>query len=887
MAQDTKGVMYFATKAGILEFDGRDWDLLQGQSAIYSIQIHADGVMYWGGTKGFGKIGLDKHGFQQIMPLSDSTVANVFQSVIVNGNVFFLTEDAIYALNSKTEKISVIKKTAPENTFLRVFELFGVTYANTESGIFKIENDKLVAANLNFNEEVVFFSRIEDTYVLGTASNKIYSCDKSLKLKQVPVQDQVYLDASVIVSGSWINRQLLAIGTLRGGVIFINPINGLTQEITNYSTGLPDNEVFEMMTDVNHNVWVAHDYGFTKISPFMPLGSFSHYEGLSGNLLCAYSSQNTVYVGTSLGLFRLEKLDVYDELVYYVDVPIRETKKKTPKKQTTTTPQPKEEVKQEVPKAESKKGGLFSFLKRNKKDKPEDKPEEVTTSTKGGKQEDSPAQSRVRYRREKRTEKVIRSSQFIFKKVQGIDAKITHIVDVQGRLLASGLGGLYEISNQGSKQLIEEPIRFIYSPLGSDQVLVSTYSDEVRILRFTGNVTENSSLFSNLEDQIHSVFEGKNELWLCGLNKIYRAETRNGDIRHKQTIEITQQNIDKTVGVVINNEVILANADGFFHYDRKKNAIAKIDTLPPPSQYFAHNGSIVYHDQHGWNFLGGNGNAENSLHLLNVFEDLRFITSDKNPQNLWIISGENELFKFFGDRVIPPGTEFPLFLKSIFYQDRKIVNHSEIHMDQEHSSVKFKVVQPDYTNPSAIEFRYLLKGMQQDWSEWSNSNNEIPFPFLPTGDYTLQVQAKNIFGKITELEPVTFEVLPPYWRRPWFYALEFSVFASLVMLSFRLSTRFRIVSRVLSLLTIILLIEFIQTIIGETILTKNSPVIDFFIQVVVALLVLPVEGYLRNLMLRSLDSSGKFYQFIVPGAPVPRASKEKPETFIRETSDVD
>jgi hypothetical protein len=158
---------------------------------------------------------------------------------------------------------------------------------------------------------------------------------------------------------------------------------------------------------------------------------------------------------------------------------------------------------------------------------------------------------------------------------------------------------------------------------------------------------------------------------------------------------------------------------------------------------------------------------------------------------------------------------------------------------------------------------------------------------LPNGDYTLTVQAKNIFGKITELEPVSFEVLPPYWRRPWFYALEFSIFASMVMLSFRLSTRYRIVSRLLSLLTIILLIEFIQTVIGETILTKNSPVIDFFIQVVVALLVLPVEGYLRNLMLKSLDSSGKFYQFIVPGAPVPKVPKEKPETFIRETSDVD
>lgn len=888
MAQDNKGVMYFATKAGILEFDGRDWDLLQGQSAIYSIQIDDSGNLYWGGTKGFGKIGIDKHGFQQIQRLSDSTITNVFQSIIVKDQVFFLTEDAIYSLDTKSSKISTIKKTAPENTFLRLFELFGVAYANTENGIFRIDQGKITASKLNFNEEIIFFSRIDDTYVLGTADNKIYSCDKNLTIKQVPVKDQAYIDASVMVSGSWINRQLLAIGTLRGGVIFVNPLNGLTQEITNYSTGLPDNEVFEMMTDVNHNVWVAHDYGFTKISPFMPLGSFSHYEGLHGNLLCANSSQNTVYVGTSLGLFRLEKLDVFDELVYYVDVPVRETKKTTTKKQAGAVPsQPKEEGKQEVPKSESKRGGLFSFLKRNKKDKSEDKKEEQVAAVEEQAETPDAASSKVKYRREKKTQKVISSSQFVFKKVQGIDAKITHLVDIKGRLLASGLGGLYEINNQQAKQLIEEPIRFIYSPSGSDQLLVSTYSDAVRILRFTGNVIENSSLFSNLEDQIHYVFEGKNELWLCGLDKIYRAESKNGDIRHKQTIELTQQNIDKTVGVVINGEVILANADGFFHFDRKTNHIGKVDTLPKPSQYFAHNGSIVYHDQHGWNFLGGNGSAENSLNLLNVFEDLRFITSDKNPQNLWIISGENELFKFFGDRVTPVEKEFPLFLKSISYQDRKIINHAEIHMDQEHSSVKFKVVQPDYINPSAIEFRYMLKGMQQEWSEWSNSNNEIPFPFLPNGDYVLTVQAKNIFGKITELNPVSFEVLPPYWRRPWFYALEFSIFASMVMLSFRLSTRYRIVSRLLSLLTIILLIEFIQTVIGETILTKNSPVIDFFIQVVVALLVLPVEGYLRNLMLKSLDSSGKFYQFIVPGAPVTKASKEKPETFIRETSDVD
>jgi hypothetical protein len=88
---------------------------------------------------------------------------------------------------------------------------------------------------------------------------------------------------------------------------------------------------------------------------------------------------------------------------------------------------------------------------------------------------------------------------------------------------------------------------------------------------------------------------------------------------------------------------------------------------------------------------------------------------------------------------------------------------------------------------------------------------------LPPGDYSLRVQARDIFGNVQELDVVSFEVLAPYWKRTWFYALEFLLFASLVVLSVRLSTRYHVISRLLSLLTIILLIQFIQTVIGRDI----------------------------------------------------------------------
>ena len=896
MAQDKKGVMYFATKAGVLEFNGRDWDLLPSSSPIYSIAISPAGEIFWAGAKGFGHLGLDENGFQQIEFLSDSSTINVFQTLIIDKQVIFLSEEKLYILN-EDKTVKTIEPVSAGQSFIKLFELFGSPFVFTDYGIFNVRDNTLSRSKLTFKDEIVFASRIDNTYIIGTAENKLYTCTEDLDVRPITLKDQSYVDANAIVNGAWLNRQLLALGTLRGGVIFVNPLNGLTEEIINYSTGLPDNEVFQLMVDVSQNIWVSHDYGFTKISPYIPLRSFNHYEGLQGNILCVSSHKGSVYAGTSLGLFKLEKLDVYQDVVFYDEVEIKEPiKKQAIKKTTPKAETPKEEAPpltetQEPPKTQSKRSGLFSFLKKNKKQPAEagqtNKVQQSTVIV--APQADAPQEqkSSVRYKKVKRVEKVLLSSHYIFKKVSGINAKISQLEEVEGRLLAAGLSGLFEIENLNSRSILEEPIRYIFAPEKNSIVVVSTYEDDVRSLRFTGNTIENSSVFSNLVDQIHFIFPGaQNELWFCGINKVYRTEIHESEIRHKQTLELHQRNTDKTIGTSVNNEVVFVNADGFYFLNRQKSAIEKLDSLKRPMEYFAFNGNIIYHDNHAWQSFGGSDKKIN-LQLLSVFKDLRSISGEKSTDNLWLISGGNELYKFFGDRVTHVESDFPIFLKSIINQDKKIAKLTDIIMDQEHSAVKFEVVQPDYINPEAVEYRYRLTGMQEDWSEWSSTNNIIPFPYLPTGKYTLEVQGKNIFGKLSELKPLSFEVLPPYWKRSWFYALEFSVFALLVILSFRLSTRFRIISRLLSLLTIILLITFIQTVIGSVIkLSNESPVIDFFIQVLVALLVLPVEGYLRNLMLRSIDSNGKFYEFLIPASRA-RTHEDDEEKLMKETLDVD
>src|ERR1041384_1962648 len=56
IAQDNKGVLYFANKAGILEFDGRNWNIITTPAPIYTVTVTEDGTVYGGGLSGFGRV---------------------------------------------------------------------------------------------------------------------------------------------------------------------------------------------------------------------------------------------------------------------------------------------------------------------------------------------------------------------------------------------------------------------------------------------------------------------------------------------------------------------------------------------------------------------------------------------------------------------------------------------------------------------------------------------------------------------------------------------------------------------------------------------------------------------------------------------------------------
>jgi len=75
-----------------------------------------------------------------------------------------------------------------------------------------------------------------------------------------------------------------------------------------------------------------------------------------------------------------------------------------------------------------------------------------------------------------------------------------------------------------------------------------------------------------------------------------------------------------------------------------------------------------------------------------------------------------------------------------------------------------------FARESSLRFRYRLQPLFSDWRE--TGHRQLDFPGLPSGDYRMQVQARDGWGRWSEQPAVfAFKIFNPWWRSWWFLAL--------------------------------------------------------------------------------------------------------------------
>ncbi len=829
MVQAGNGLMYFAVSRGVLRFDGKSWDLIRTGGAVYDLLLQ-DNILYTAGSRGAGKMDISRTANQTHTLLSAAGLLPVFQMAVVSDNIILIGDRNMYSLSG--DSVRLIAKNSSE--LISVANIGGKIYASSaDDKTYLIEDSKPTQPQheLLQSKGVVFAETWNNLTLLCTTDNRLYVLEAGKIFRRIHLADSAYADAGVIVNGCWVTPDLIALGTMRGGVLFVNPRTGRTEQIINYMAGLPDNEVYALTTDKSKNVWVAHRYGFTLIAPFLPFRSFAHYPGLQGNPLCAERFNNSVYVGTSLGLYRLNREDRYDEIVYYVNVPVATHIGQKEADKNFNNLEPRQE---------KDRSGLFGFLRKRKpaviiQEAESGTKEEVTTS----------------YRREKRTRRILRSSEYAFRKIAGIDARVSQLLIWNGKLIASGLAGVWEVEGEKARLIMDEPVRNLIALPDANTLLIINY--EGKLYRLPPSApAEPQNIIDTSGYAVQYAFAGKDHsVWLCSNESIYQL-TKDGALKK---LNIENPDYDPVYGVIHQNRVLFLASGKTYALNEQTLQLTLIDSLSGFSRVLPDGQSLWLRNEKGWQILGSEISAE-AASLLSFIPDITNIHAEQSTGNLWIAASTGELIFFNRNAILPVAVHYPLLLKSVKINDQPAeALQRNIKLIGESNSLHVRVMLPEYHIPDLVQYRYRLGGLSSEWSDWSPGHAMLDFPFLPEGKYRLEIQAQTSGGHITDPEVLHIHVLPPYWNRWWFYALEFGVFSLLVISSFRLSSRYRIISRVLSLLSIIILIEFIQTVAGTTFALEGGPVVEFLVQVAIAFIILPVEGFLRNFMLRSIEKN--------------------------------
>lgn len=94
-------------------------------------------------------------------------------------------------------------------------------------------------------------------------------------------------------------------------------------------------------------------------------------------------------------------------------------------------------------------------------------------------------------------------------------------------------------------------------------------------------------------------------------------------------------------------------------------------------------------------------------------------------------------------------------------------------------SMTFDYVGLSFVAPSRIRYRYLLEGFDRQWNE-AGARRSAYYTNLPPGHYVFRVQAANNDGVWNRYgASLAFSILPPFYRRLWFYALALAALAAL------------------------------------------------------------------------------------------------------------
>jgi hypothetical protein len=464
--QDPQGIMYFANRQGILTYDAEEWQFIKTPFMPYTLKSTSNNsTIYVCGRNDIGYIQQDATGDQKVETLisRDLEPGLVTNIVADDEHVYFQSDNSIFRFKGNDLETYNQWKSIGGNAFSGLVKHQGKVYVNLEgAGLNIIENDSIYPIDKGIylaNEKIVFSFQLDSVFTLiGMNNNKLYTFDGE-NISHLPIEDSTFIEKGNLSGGVRLNQNLIALSTQVAGCLIIDPKTGKTEHYLNTHTGLPDNEIYAIFTDRQEGLWVTHPFGISRADYAFPIKCFSNYPGLKGNMITLNHSGNTLYVGTTEGLFYLKRIEEYEQ---------KEITKKIRKK--VLVPAQKEPIatlKAEVQEEPEEPKKFRLFRKKGsaaaKKDSKEDKDKNTHVQkifgtekeTETEREENTKSKKKYEYHYQLKKEIVfeLEGIRYAYQPIEGISHKCKKILPTQNGVLAITNTAIYLVKDLEAKQI--------------------------------------------------------------------------------------------------------------------------------------------------------------------------------------------------------------------------------------------------------------------------------------------------------------------------------------------------------------------------------------------------------------------------------------------------
>ena len=315
--QDHRGVMYIGNSDGVLEYNGRNWRLIQtyNATAVRSLAIDEGNRIYVGAQSEFGYLATDSTGRLEFVSLSDELSAeekrfsDVWSIYLTDQGVYFLTTNRIFLLND-----GKLQSWEPNNVLVPMpgFYVNGRLYLNQRGkGLTQFENGAFKDMP---NGDYLSNSRIytmlpygKNEVLIGTRSQGMFIYDGD-SIRDFITQADEFFFGNLVSGGLRLQDGTYAISTNKGGIAIIDHGGKLIRMI-NINVGIADNNVLGMYLDHEQGLWLATGNGLSRVELHSPLSYFDKKSGLEGDVLSVQKHDGMLFAATSQGLYYMRMQD--------------------------------------------------------------------------------------------------------------------------------------------------------------------------------------------------------------------------------------------------------------------------------------------------------------------------------------------------------------------------------------------------------------------------------------------------------------------------------------------------------------------------------------------------------------------------------------------------